>query len=133
MSYLSKNVFMWCCGRIGKLIAFNFLVLSLSPNVSVAIAVELAIICNFIFNNRFSFSSNKLLFKVQRSRFLKKMLQFNLTSFFSLMLQVTVMHLGVHYWGHGFIVYNALLLTGALIGSVCNYFLYNKIIWNEQK
>jgi dolichol-phosphate mannosyltransferase len=124
------------CGLIGmilQIITFNILVTSISPTLSNTIATELAILSNFITNNYFTYAKNRFSFRKKTRHFLKKILHFNLCSMLSLILQIAIMHVGVRIWGYGLLIYNALLIAGILLGSVTNYFFYQKIIWKHRK
>jgi dolichol-phosphate mannosyltransferase len=92
-----------------------------------AAATELAIINNFIFNNIWTFKSEKI---VGFGRLVYKFLQFNLTSTGALVIQTVVGTLGVNIFGAGS---RQILLPFIILFLVLpyNYFMYNVVIWKS--
>lgn len=101
------------------------------------ISIELAILSNFIWSNRWTFGDKKL----ARGQIPVKFLQFNLTSAGSLLIQQ-----GVAWFGEKFIglvplfklgpvsVDTGLMFAviGILLGMVWNFTAYSKIIWKTK-
>ncbi len=140
LSEMQRYFKVTACGLVGfiaQIITFNLLVLFLHPTFANAIAVECAIILNFIINNYITFKDNSAKWQECKKTFFKKLLQFNGCSLISLVLQLLVMHFGAIIFGHSFVIYNILLLAGIILGSIANYFAYHYIVWrnpsNERK
>jgi dolichol-phosphate mannosyltransferase len=92
-------------------------------------STELAILNNYIFNNIWTFKSEKI---SGITHHLKKFLQFNLTSAGALVIQSVFGPLGVKLIGeqYDFVV---LAIVIVLLVLPYNYFMYNAIIWKTWK
>ncbi len=97
----------------------------LSPRIAVVVGGEVAIICNFILNNAWTFSDHK----VTGNRVFAKFLQFNMTSLIALGIQFIILGIGQNVArGNKLII--QLFYFGAIgIVLVTNYFIYNTFIW----
>lgn len=104
------------------------------------IAIEAAIISNFVLNNLWTFADKKLDPKTIPSKFV----QFNLASMGSVVIQFIINLLGENMIGLkplfalpviGFMVDTGLIfaMTGIVIGLFWNFFAYSKFIWNSKK
>ena len=95
--------------------------------LSWAFSTELAILNNYIFNNMWTFKSEKIL---GLSKHVKKFFQFNLTSAGALVIQSIFGPLGVKLIGekYDFIV---LAVVVAFLVLPYNYFMYNVVIWKS--
>ncbi len=94
-----------------------------------ALSTELAIINNFIFNNIWTFKSEKIQgFK----KLLFKFFQFNLTSMGALIIQTTAGSVSDYFFG---VQYRQLALPVIVVFMVLpyNYFMYNAVIWKTWK
>jgi len=94
-----------------------------------AFSTELAIINNFIFNNIWTFKSEKIQgFK----KLLFKFFQFNLTSMGALIIQTTAGSVSDYFFG---VQYRQLALPVIVVFMVLpyNYFMYNAVIWKTWK
>ena len=129
-------------GGIGALIQIAFLQIyrSLMPfQVAFFLAIETAIISNFIFSNLWTFADRKLKAKQVPAKFVA----FNLASGGSILIQQVIAILGERYIGF----YNLFTLpiikfavdtgtmfavTGILVGMFWNFFAYSKIIWKKK-
>lgn len=121
-------------GGIGALVQFaifNFLRLMVAPEFAIALAVEAAIISNFILNNIWSFKDKKIEFK--HFSMIGKFFQFNFFSLGSLLIQAVVMKIGVLVLGRSFIWENLLAALGILLGLFWNYFAYSRFIWRTNE
>jgi len=101
-----------------------------SPEVVAwGLATEMAIINNFVFNNIWTFKTEKI---TGIKMLISKFLQFNLTSAGALIIQSIFGPLGVRLIGQK---YDALILAFVVLFMVLpyNYFMYNKIIWKTKK
>jgi dolichol-phosphate mannosyltransferase len=94
-----------------------------------ACAVELAIINNFLFNNVWTFKSQKITGVV---RFILKFGQFNLTSLGALIIQTVFGTLTDVVFGVGY-RQQALPFIILFLILPYNYFMYNKVIWKTKK
>ncbi len=105
-----------------------------------AIAIECAIIFNFIMNNFWTFEDRRLKLKQVPLKFI----QFNLTSMGSILIQLLIAYLGETFIGLPdlFIlpIINYMLDTGPIfsavgiiIGMFWNFFAYSVIIWKKNK
>lgn len=94
-----------------------------------AFAVELAIINNFLFNNAWTFKSQKITGPV---RFILKFFQFNLTSMGALIIQTVFGTLTDTVFGVGY-RQQALPVIILFLILPYNYFMYNKVIWKTKK
>lgn len=111
-----------------------------SYQVANAIAIECAIIFNFILNNFWTFGDRRLKLKQVPLKFL----QFNLTSAGSILIQLAVAFVGETFIGIRDVllipILNYLLDTGPIysavgiiIGMFWNFFAYNFFIWKKKK
>ncbi|MEN8252810.1 MAG: glycosyltransferase family 2 protein [Patescibacteria group bacterium] len=102
-------------------------------------AIEMAIISNFIWNNLWTFSDRKL----KTSQIPSKFIQFNLASLGSVLIQLVINSSGEFLIGlHdlfklpilGFMVDTGLIfaITGIIIGLFWNFFAYSKFIWRKK-
>ena len=98
----------------------------LHPAMGSAAGAELAIISNFIFNNRWTFGDRK----VSGLGVIPKFLQFNATSLGALGIQTACVWTGTTLFGHG--VYFVSYLVGVGIGLIWNYTMYSRVIWKKQ-
>lgn len=92
-----------------------------------ACATELAVINNFIFNNIWTFKSEKI---TGIGRLIYKFLEFNLTSTGALVIQTVFGTLGVSIFGPN----SRQILLPFIIGFLVlpyNYFMYNVVIWKS--
>ena len=94
-----------------------------------AFSTELAIINNFIFNNIWTFKSEKI---QGIKQLLLKFLQFNLTSMGALIIQTTAGSASDYFFGAE---YRQLALPVIVVFMVLpyNYFMYNAVIWKTWK
>lgn len=104
------------------------------------LAIETAIVSNFIWNNLWTFSDRKL----RAAQIPAKFLTFNLASGGSILIQQAIAFLGERYIG----LYPLFVLpvvrfsvdtgtmfavTGILVGMFWNFFAYSHIIWKKKK
>ncbi len=94
------------------------------------LAAEAAIISNFIFNNFWTFSSDKI---VNPVRFLFKIAQFNLTSLGAIAIQFIVIGMATKALGDTVIVRQlSLIMAIGLLIIPYNWFMYNTFIWKAK-
>lgn len=121
-------------GMIGAVVqfsVFNVLRNLWQPALANALAVELAVISNFIINNTWTFKKDKInLFDIKKV--VPKFAVFNLVSMGSIIIQSVIMWLGVSTLGRGFWIENGLVMIGILIGLVWNFTMYKKVVWKTK-
>ncbi len=102
-------------------------------------AIEMAIISNFVLNNLWTFADRKL----KTSQIPSKFIQFNIASMGSILIQLVINSLGEMLIGlHdlftlpiiNFTIDTGLIfaVTGILIGLFWNFFAYNRFIWKKK-
>lgn len=108
--------------------------------VATLISIELAIVSNFVWNNLWTFSDQRL----PAAKIPSKFIQFNLASFGSILIQLVINSVGEFLFGLkplftlpivNFTVDSGLIfaVTGIVIGLFWNFFAYTKFIWNKKK
>lgn len=120
-------------GMIAQIISYNILRHFLIPEYANMVSVELAIITNFFVNNRFTFSERRLRKHDKKKTWLSKLLQFNLFSLGSMLLQTLILIVGINLFGKGAILENIFVLCGIFLGSIYNFTMYSHVIWKKQK
>lgn len=100
------------------------------PSTAALIGAELAIVFNFIMQNTFTFTDQKILFK---SAMIRKFLQFNFLVSISLGLQWLSVRVGEHlaYGVHYYLILRLFNVAGVLLGFIFNYQSYTKVIWKN--
>ncbi len=136
LRYRESEKFIKVCivGFVGAAIQFsffNFLRLKMNPEYANTVAVEIAIISNFIINNLWTFQKEKISL-TELNKLLPKFFQFNLVSVGSIIIQFIVMKVGTGILGRSVLLENVLVMIGILIGLVWNYSMYTKLIWKKQ-
>ncbi len=101
-----------------------------NPNSwSGGLGAELAIISNFILNNFWTFSSDRI---TNPFKFLYKFLQFNLTSFGAVIIQFIAIGLATLAFGDTTLVRQlALVLSIGFLILPYNWLMYNLVIWRK--
>ena len=120
-------------GGIGTIVQILFLnILRSFYGLSIAqnIAIELAIVSNFILNNVWTFKDQQFNFKSLKNLLLG-FAKFNLTSVGSIIIQNLVLLGGVALLGRSFLIENGLVITGILIGLIWNYLMYTRVVWKK--
>lgn len=123
-------------GALVQLASLQLFRKAFSYELAFILAIELAIISNFIWSNTWTFADRHLkLIEIP-----KKFLQFNLASFGSILIQTTIAFLGKRFIGllPLFVIPVVHLsvdtglvfaMVGILIGMGWNYFAYSRIVW----
>ncbi len=130
---LIKVIIVGGIGAIIQFSIFNLLRLSLKPEFANTIAVEIAIISNFVINNMWTFKDRKIKAEQGIGKLIAKFGQFNLVSLGSILIQFIVVRTGVTFFGRSFIIENLLVAVGILIGLIWNYFMYVNFVWKLKK
>ncbi|MDF1795331.1 MAG: glycosyltransferase family 2 protein [Coxiellaceae bacterium] len=118
-------------GMVVQLIAFNLLRHVWQPEYANIVGIELAIISNFILNNRISFHDRRLRRHHPLRSWFKKLLQFNLLSLGAMAIQTLVLTIGLDVFGYGVWEENLFVFVGIVLGSVYNYVVYSKFVWKK--
>lgn len=126
-----KVCFVGLVGAVIQFSVFNLLRVKILPEYANTIAVELAVISNFILNNVWTFREQKIHFS-QLKKLILKFFQFNLVSLGSILIQFLVVKIGVGIFGRSFILENILVAIGILLGLVWNYTMYTRFIWKTK-
>ena len=104
---------------------------SLSPLLANQCAILVAMLNNFTLNHRITFKHGHHPMPMR-----EKVRSFSLFVFCSFIMmgwQSYWLHLGLKYVGAGFIKENITLLTGIILGSLVNYFIYSRVIWRSRR
>lgn len=110
-----------------QLLLFNLLRTRMAPEFASFIAIECAIINNFLLNHKITFSSHKKLLTWQAGLF--RFFKFNGVACGSLLIQLLVLFVGLRLWGRGLFIENLLVVSGMALGFVTNYIGYRLFIW----
>ncbi len=97
------------------------------PAIGSLVGAELAIISNFILNNRWTFGDRR----ISGNRQIIKFLQFNTTSVGAILIQAGSVFVGT--WFFGVSTYRFFYIIGVGIGLIWNYIMYSKVIWKQKK
>jgi dolichol-phosphate mannosyltransferase len=145
-SRILKFVLVGGFGALVQLVALQFWRQAVSPLTNLNdnqqylfadfLAIETAIISNFVLNNIWTFKDATL----KKSQIPLKFLAFNLSSAGSIIIQLTVAWIGAHLIGiFDLIVVPVVYFTidtglvfvavGILLGMIWNYFAYTRLIW----
>lgn len=111
-------------GFIVNTVVLEFLVrLGYHPVIGSVVGAELAIVSNFLLNNRWTFGSKSIRGKAM----IPKFLQFNVTSVGAVIIQSGTIAIGTYLFGIP--TYRMFYVLGVGIGLVWNYVMYSRIIW----
>ncbi len=102
---------------------------SILNGVSNAMAAEISIISNFIWNNLWTFSKEKI---TQKGQVFTKFITFNLSSIVSgIIIPSLVIALLTHFFGDHLFIYQIFAIFFLTIPL--NWFVYNTFIWKNKK
>jgi len=119
-------------GTVVQMVFFNIFRLKMHLSLAQNLAIELAIVSNFILNNIWTFKDHKFSLK-ELTKLITGFIKFNLASIGSIIIQNLVLLGGIKLLGRSFIIENTLVLTGILIGLIWNYLMYTRIVWKTHK
>ncbi|MEK7554769.1 MAG: GtrA family protein [Patescibacteria group bacterium] len=128
----NRLVKMVIIGGIGFLIqSFIFELIGIqfdlfSPPVAALLGAEVAIVANFLLNNRFTFPNERIPFSWAM---LSKFFKFNAAVVLSLGIQWLTVTIGEWAGGGNDWILRLSNVVGVLIGFIMNYMTYTKIIW----
>lgn len=115
-------------GIVIQCTAYNLLRSYLSPLHAMQIAVMLAILNNFFLNKTFTFKKNKWR---KSSQAIKAFATFILYSICMIQMQSHWMNEWVKQLNPSYLEENLIMLSGLVIGSLLNYFVYSRFIWQR--
>ncbi|GAB4027664.1 MAG: glycosyltransferase family 2 protein [Candidatus Microgenomates bacterium] len=139
-SRLLKFVTVGGSGAAIQFISLHFYRQVISFQLAFFLAIETAILSNFIWNNAWTFKDRKL----KPTQIPGKFLQFNLASGGSILIQQTIAFLGERFIGlytlfgipstpYTIDTGAMFAVTGILIGMFWNFFAYSHIVWKNSK
>lgn len=111
-----------------QLIIFNLLRLELKSTLANTIAVECAIITNFIINYHFTFYEHKQKLP-SKSKVFRQFFSFNFVSLSSMLIQYISLHVEIATFGRHIVYENIAVLIGIILGSIVNFILYKFVVW----
>lgn len=117
-------------GAFIQYLVYNLLREKFPPINAAQLAVLAAILNNFALNNQFTFKKNPLKLRYHT---LKPLAFFIGYSILMIGFQSSWLHLGIKYFGSGYLKENIILMMGIILGSLLNYFIYSHVIWRKRK
>ena len=102
--------------------------------VLAAIAIEAAIISNFLLNHHWAFKDRK-----NGNHWFSRLVQFNVLSSGSIVIQLITVSLGLRFFGNDIRIFGLALLAnlyqavGIWLGLIWNYLSYSRIVWRAPK
>ncbi len=96
------------------------------PVIGSLVGAELAIISNFILNNRWTFRERK----IAGIRQIFKFIQFNTASIGAILIQAGTIFVGAIFFGVS--TYRMFYILGVGIGLIWNYIMYSKVVWRHK-
>ena len=133
-----KFAFVGGIGALVQLVSLTLYRRLLPFQLAFFLAIETAIVSNFIWNNLWTFADRK----ISRHQYLGKFFQFNLASAGSIAIQQSTALLGEIFIGLRPLFVLPIInltidtgmifaITGILLGLFWNFFAYNKFIWKK--
>lgn len=120
---LIKIMVIGAIGTLVQLIFFNLFRLKLTLGFAQNLAIEVAVISNFVLNNLWTFK--------EKSFSLIRFIKFNLSSLGSILIQNLVLIGGIKLLGQTFMIENLLVIVGILLGLIVNYLMYTRVVWKK--
>lgn len=102
----------------------------LSPFHASQIAVACAIMNNYLLNNLITFKHPSSWNFYHKLRSIGLFVGYSLTMIFC---QSSWLLLVTKYTGHGFLQENLVICAGIILGSLLNYFVYSRVVWQHHK
>jgi dolichol-phosphate mannosyltransferase len=102
----------------------------LSPFYASQIAVACAIMNNYLLNNLITFKHPESWNFYHKLRSVGLFIGFSITMIFC---QSSWLLLIMKYTGHGFWQENLAICSGIILGSLLNYFVYSRVVWQHHK
>lgn len=132
-SKIQRYVKMCLVGLTGmsvQFVAYNVARFYLPPFHAAQLAVTVAIINNFILNGLFTFKESRKLSGFDK---IKSLSLFVIYSIAIIYFQSFWLEWGVKILGAGHLKENLIVMTGMVIGSFLNYFIYSRIVWRQDR
>jgi dolichol-phosphate mannosyltransferase len=130
--YELKNYFKMCLvglsGVFIQALVYNILRQGLPPLRAAQFAIMAAIINNFALNNRFTFKGTTRAYSHQKAKLFGLFIGYSIAM---ISLQSYWLHLGLKYFGSGYLKENITLVSGIFLGSLLNYLTYSRLIWRD--
>lgn len=98
---------------------------------STQISIAMAIMCNFILNNRITFKRDSI-FQFSKLSIINRFSQYILYSIVMIYLQSLWMSYLIEIIGPGRLKENLLMAVGVGLGSIINYLFYTNVIWRNR-
>lgn len=117
-------------GTIVQLGFFNLFRLQLNLSLAQNLAIELAVVSNFILNNIWTFKEKKFGFS-NFKQLIVGFLKFNFLSLGSIVIQNLLLLGGIALLGRSFWIENSLVILGILLGLIWNYLMYTRVVWKK--
>ena len=115
-------------GMSVQFLVYNLTRQYLSPFHAAQVAVTAAIINNFILNSCFTFKHRQPVSHINKAKSLAIFLAYSVGFVY---LQSYWLHAGVQLLGDGLLKENFIIITGMVVGSFLNYFIYSRIVWSQ--
>ena len=128
-------------GALVQFVALSLYRRVLPYQLAFFLAIESAVVSNFIFNNIWTFADRA----VRMSDVPKKFIQFNIASSGSILIQQVIAFLGERFIGTDHVLFVVPIVryaldtgtlfaaVGILVGMFWNFFAYNTFIWKKKK
>jgi dolichol-phosphate mannosyltransferase len=130
---LERYIKVCCVGLVGMAVQFSlfniFRYLGAPSVLANLIGIEVAVICGFLLNNRFTFKEHTIKKGDGFLRYISKLAQYNLFSVGSMILQTLLLSIAIIIFGHGHLIENVAVFVGIILGSILNYFIYSRWLW----
>jgi len=123
---LTANIASWFSSLKGTPLAF----IAQPSAWAAALAAEIAIVNNFVFNNIWTFKEVKI---TKPLTLLKKFIEFNLTSFGAIVIQFIVIGIMVTMFSDTTLIRQLGILVAMPMVLAFNYTMYNLVIWKTWK
>lgn len=117
-------------GTVVQLGFFNLFRLKLNLSLAQNLAIELAVVSNFILNNLWTFKERKFTF-LDLKKLSIGFVKFNFLSLGSIVIQNIVLLGGIKLIGQSFWIENSLIIIGIILGLIWNYLMYTKVVWKK--
>ena len=113
---------------VQSLVSKMFIAFGLFPGLAVSVGAFLAIICNFLGNNLWTFSHRRIQGTIE---LFNKFIHFLITSFGAVVIQGVVVGVGVVLLGQNS-WFNLMVFAIVFLVIPYNYFIYDRYIWKSR-
>ena len=129
MSRYFKMCLVGLSGVFIQCLIFNLFRQALTPIFAAQIGMVAAIINNFSLNSRFTFQGASLIPRHQKIKAFSLFFAFSIAM---IAIQSYWLHLGLKYFGVGYVKENITIISGMFMGSLLNYLIYSRFIWRKK-